>query len=130
MKLKLSESWEGAPDDADKVINNLLKPYYEDECSFSRGESDDTEIMLLGTFENKKRHVDECPHVYNGRMSQLWDLFKKDLTSCFENCDCDECVCTVKHDAMYGGPILIIDEGDCVSTYRVAIAEWLDEKKA
>ena len=125
MLLDLSENEEDAAVEADKVVNGLVVPYFERYCSF--GDLDtgpQTEIALLQSYEYQgSGPIATCPGVLMGQYRHLWAMLLDRLEEYFENCSLDPCVCEVRQDRMYGGPILSISQGPSVSTFLVAHAD-------
>ena len=115
-----------ADSDAERVLTGLVRPYYERYCSFgSFDTTPETEIALVQAYQHEDDSpLDTSPSVLFGQYRHLWNMLKMKLVDLFSDCfSSNYCVCEVRYDHMYGGPILTISEDSSSSIFTVAIAD-------
>jgi len=123
MKLVISKDNEPL-DDADRVINCLLHPYYERFCSYERpylrelahgqkGDGFDVAILQNSQMHDEKT-FGQCPSIVLARLSDIWDVYKRKLDEFFTYFGDSDYDCEVRFDQACGGPILTLtnDRGD------------------
>jgi len=113
MKLLIAKDGK-AEEDADHVINCLLRPYYERFCAdFMRDRQGDV-VILQNSQMHDERTVGQCPSIVIARHAEIWDVYKKKLDEFFKYFSDSDYVCEVRYDQSCGGPILTLidEEGD------------------
>ncbi len=126
MPLVVSENAEDAAADAQKVIDGLVRPYFNRYCRLGSWDTGpDTEIAILEPYDFQgSGPLASCPCVVMGKFHQLWDMLLDRLEEYFGDCDISNpFICQVRLDRMYGGPILSISDGKSVSSFLVAMAD-------
>ena len=53
----------------------------------------------------------------------MWDMLRKQLVDYFANCDAEKCLCEVRCDVMYGGPVLSIRGGTRTEVFMMALPD-------
>ena len=121
-KLKLDVSDDNAhEDDADKVIANLVRPYFDRYCRMTDFEDDSKfEIAVMEAFAVGGNPIASCPSVTLGRYDQLWDMLRDRIAALFDDCYESEILCEVRWDHMFGGPIASFKAGRSVATFLVS----------
>lgn len=126
MELEILEE-NTSEDDADNVIQNLLRPFFDRYCDLRYLDDDgDFDIAVLESFSDVGYPPDESPSVMVGRYSQLWDMLKDKVAECLENCCIGSCTCEVRKDMMFGGPILTVFDDEEMTVFHVARQDRFD----
>lgn len=131
LELTLSEECD-ADSDAERVLSRLVRPYFERYCSFGTFETTpQTEIAVLEAYQYEDDSpLDTSPSVQIGQYRQLWNILQERLVDLFSDCfSSNSCVCEVRYDRMYGGPILSISEDTSTTIFLVATVDRFNSRK-
>lgn len=124
-QMELEYDGESEPeDDAERIVEDFVRPFDERHCDlFSPDDGSSQEVALLVIPHEERPELSICPHVELVSRDRVWDALRDALTDYFENCTEDKCLCEVRCDPMYGGPILTIRDGDRTESFMVAVPE-------
>ena len=119
MPIELSE--EDETSDAEKVIDGLVRPYYERYCDMDDiAEGDDQyEIGILDVRAEGDVDLASTPFLTLAKRCQLWDVLKKKMADHFYDFESIDLQCEVRWDHQFGGPIITLypalDDDDVVT---------------
>lgn len=124
-KMELEYDGESEPeDDAERIVKDFVRPFDKRHCSlFSPDDGSSQEVAFLVIPQEERPELSICPNVELVSRDRVWDALRDALTDYFENCTEDKCLCEVRCDPMYGGPILTIQNGDRTEAFMVAVPE-------
>lgn len=118
MRLDFDESIT-AEDDADKVVADFLRPYFERYCNLDDldGRHPAEVAILHASFT--RTGLETCPTVELARFEQMWDVLRSRIVEFLESVSTPFCFLEVRKDDMFGGPILTLVCGNLKESLMV-----------
>lgn len=124
-QMELEYDGESEPeDDAERIVKDFVRPFDERHCSlFSPDDGSSQEVAFLVIPQEERPELSICPTVELLPRDRVWDALRDALTDYFENCTEDKCLCEVRCDPMFGGPLLTIQNGNRTEAFMMAVPE-------
>ena len=108
-------------DDADNVIKNLMRPYFDKYCDIADcADGDKFEVAVMEALTEGGNPIASCPSVTLGCYDQLWDMLRDRFAALFGDCYESEFLCEVRWDHAFGGPIASFTAGSSTATFLVS----------
>ena len=122
MELEITDE-RSSEEDADYLLRRFVRPYCDRYCDLPTEGSDKDRLAILVIPVERRPELCPCPTVTLVGRAQLWDAFYDKLVEFLDNVSLGTCECEVRCDAMFGGPLLTLDDGDLTESFGVAIAD-------
>ena len=121
-KMRLEVLEKNTPeDDADNVIKNLMRPYFDKYCDIADcADGDKFEVAVMEALTEGGNPIASCPSVTLGCYDQLWDMLRDRFAALFGDCYESEFLCEVRWDHAFGGPIASFTAGSSTATFLVS----------
>ena len=127
MELEITED-HTPQDDAERVIEHLVRPYSDRYCTMMYGEANpDFPVVLLEIPVSPGESVDIAPVATLGTYRNYWGMLRKALESFFSDCFDSAYTCSVRFDQMFGGPFLTLASDSTETHFLVSRTEPFGE---
>ena len=112
-----------------EILDNFVRPYADRYCSLAdHGDPEKLEIAIQIVRYRKGSYPVDCPTLTIGGYSQIWNMLRHEIEEFLDNQSYGKLICEVRHDIMFGGPLLYLEneEGD-IELFTVAIPDRFEE---
>ena len=111
------------------ILDNFVRPYADRYSSLAdHGDPEKLEIAIQIVRYRKGSYPVDCPTLTIGGYSQIWNMLRHEIEEFLDNQSYGKLICEVRHDIMFGGPLLYLEneEGD-IELFTVAIPDRFEE---
>ena len=118
-------------DEVERIINKLVRPYFDRYCEMTGFEEDDRfEIAVMEAAGYHDQQLGTSPSVILGRYDQLWDILRYKIDDILGCCCSDRNYsCEIRWDRMYGGPVITVDGGTDIASLFIAKPDRWDKMR-